>query len=584
MTQRDLFVDAFDLQTVTYEIHEAASKVADDSPNAGIVDGENILARVVGTFFLVDGKSRNGRFYTKELWETAIKRTNDRITSGQMLGTIGHSQPLDDAALLQGLASHRVARLWIDDKNAVGMGEILVLNTPSGRVLNAYLRGGVKFPVSSRGYGGFRQGKRDGAPIIDENTFELETFDFVRVPGVAIALPQLVESLDTEANELYNSISEELSVTESSDHSHIDTTTTFEEDEMSNDTAATISALARQKAQVEDDLTTAYSENEILRSKNETLDANNNVSTKRIASLETSLVEAQTTVATVNNYQALGTVEAIQEVFKRYREMSTRTKELSGVVNEKAGLTTELDSYKSLGSVDEINTAMDIAEKLLSGAEDTVIDASDLAEQLSDLGTPEEINGALDLLESYAAMATPAELEQATDLLEQYIELGSVSEVNALIARSEQMAESMLSQKQTALVEALVAETNQPEDVVSDLVESLGEDGARSILGRLGGSKATSTVKPHRATNHTVDEDYIDDETAITAADLDESFDESFDETAAPVRSRAGSLTESLMEQFSTLKEDSVELSETATVGRNTVGGRVGGLFESCGG
>jgi hypothetical protein len=594
MTQRDLFVDAFDLQTVAYEIHEAASQVADDSPNAGIVDGENILARVVGTFFLVDGKSRNGRFYTKQLWETAIKRTNDRMSSGQMLGTIGHSQPLDDAALLQGLASHRVARLWIDDKNGVGMGEILVLNTPSGRVLNAYLRGGVKFPVSSRGYGGFRNGKRDGAPIIDEDTFELETFDFVRVPGVAIALPQLVESLDTEATELYNSISEELSETETQDPSQLSTTTTFEERVMSNETAATISALARQKAQVEDDLTTAYSENETLRGKNETLEADNKVSTNRIAELETTLAEAQTATATFNNYQALGTVEAIQEVFKRYKDMSIRTKELSNTVNENAGLSTELETYKVLGSVEEINTAMDIAEKLMSGAEDTVLGAADLAEQLTDLGSPEEIAGALDMLEAYASIATPAELEEATSLLGEYIELGSVSEVHALIERSEQMAESLISQKQHALVEALAAETNQPKDVVSDLVESLGEDGARSILGRLGATKvnANAVVEADEVTVVTVtadddvDED-TDDVTTVTADDvLETELDESF-ENKAPTRSRAGSLTEALMEQFSTLKEDSIELSEEDNkqrVDRYSTAGRVGGLFESCGG
>ena len=33
------------------------------------VDGVHILAKVKGQFFVPDGKSRNGRFYPKELWE-----------------------------------------------------------------------------------------------------------------------------------------------------------------------------------------------------------------------------------------------------------------------------------------------------------------------------------------------------------------------------------------------------------------------------------------------------------------------------------------------------------------------------------
>lgn len=585
MTQRDLFVDAFDLKTVSYEIHEAAD-VADKSPNAGLVDGINILARVVGTFFLVDGKSRNGRFYTKELWQTAIKRTNDRIEAGQMLGTIGHSQPLDDAALLQGLASHRVARLWIDEKNGVGMGEILVLNTPSGRVLNAYLRGGVKFPVSSRGYGGFRNGKRDGAPIIDEDSFELETFDFVRVAGVAIALPALVESLDTEAQKVFGDIREALDCSADPLNPMCQLNTTnpnFEEERMSNDTAATIAVLARQKAQVEDDLTTAYSENEILRGKNENLQTAKTVNDKRIVALEEELAGATRDLANLNGYKSLGTVEAIQEVFTRFSAMNAKAKELSGVVNEKAELATELESYKAFGSVEEVSQALDIAETLMTDAETTVSGAATMAEEFSEIGTPEEINGALDLLEAYAAMATPAELAEAAELLAEYVELGSVSEVETLVARTEQMAESLLAQKQQAAIQEMAAETGAPLDVVSEMLESLGAENTRNILGRLKSpSHATPEVsakakKPALVLPHEV-EDEDEDEANDVADDAD--FNESFDaHEAASHRSRAGSLTESLMAQFSSVTEDTVELSESAPRASSSTAG----LFASCG-
>lgn len=574
MSQRDLFVDAFELPTAQFEIHEAAP-AGDDSPNAGVVDGENVLARVVGPFFLVDGKSRNGRFYTRKLWETAIKRTNDRLRTGQMLGTIGHSQSLDDAALLQGLASHRVARLWIDEKAGVGMGEILVLNTPSGRVLNAYLRGGVQFPVSSRGYGGFRQEKRDGAPIIDEDSFELETFDFVRVPGVSIAVPTLVESLDTEAAQLHSALLEGDSSEPLYNERQTVPTQTLEEREMSEETAATIAALARQKAQVENDLTAAYADVEQLRSTNEAL-------TARVEQLEKQLAEAGDASSELSRYKTLGTVPAIQEVFDRFRDMNARNKELSGIAEAHEEAASALAAYRELGTVDELNKALDIAEHLLAGADEAVTSADELGEHLAELGTPEELTAALDLLEAYTKLGTPDDVKQAADLLEMYIELGTLSEVEALVARTEQLAEALNEQKRQSQVAALAEETGAPEDVVADLLESFGEEGTRSVLSRLGGA-VTEGGKPEAPkTVHAVSED--DDEEEGEEEDDEDAEGAELEESAPAARpSRAGSLTMSLMEQYSRSEEDSLELDEANAAPAAGRSARLGSLMESCG-
>lgn len=584
MSQRDLFVDAFEMPIAKYEIHEAADiAIPDDSPNAGVVDGENILARVVGPFFLVDGKSRNGRFYTRELWEKAIKRNSEAMANGTMLGTIGHSQKLDDEALLQGLASHRVARLWIDDDQSVGMGEILVLNTPSGRALNAYLRGGVQFPVSSRGYGGFRNEKRDGAPIIDEESFELETFDFVRVQGVAIAIPKLVESLDLEATKIHTSL---LGDGDASEQVTTDPKNTSEEREMSaTDTAATISALARQKAQVENDLTASYAENEALRGTNEEL-------TATVASLSAKVENVNTVNEELGKYKALGTVEAIAEVFERFNGM----KAAHGNLTEKAGslesVQEQLAAYTALGTVEAIEGVMGIAEKFLDNGENAIEEADNVSEAYAELGSVEEINAALDLLEAYQAVATPVELEQATDLLEAYLELGTVSQVEALIERTEHMAESLRQQKFEAEVAALAVETNAPSDIVAEMLESFGEDQARTMLSRLAGN----TVAESAETAETVvaaiaktvvegcEDDHDDDADDVDGdEEKEEKVEEAIAESAAPRTSRAGSLTESLMKQFNQVTTDSVELSEENVSAQNN-GSKltVGGLFESC--
>ncbi|MDK1290154.1 hypothetical protein [Pseudoalteromonas umbrosa] len=598
MSQRDLFVDAFELPETKYEIHEALeASVSDDSPNAGVVDGENILARVVGPFFLVDGKSRNGRYYTRELWEKAIERNSEQMANGTMLGTIGHSQKLDDEALLQGLASHRVARLWIDDDQGVGMGEILVLNTPSGRALNAYLRGGVQFPVSSRGYGGFRNEKRDNAPVIDENSFELETFDFVRVQGVPIAIPKLVESLDKEATKIHTSL-----LGEATDPQVVtaDPSTPSEEREMSaNNTAATISALARQKAQVETDLTASYAENEELRSTNEKL-------TNTVSELEAQVTDVNATNEELAKYQALGTVEAIAEVFDRYNVLKAEHAELVEKASTLEAVQAELAAYKALGTVEAIEGALSVAEKFLDDNEASIDEALSVTEQYAQLGTVEEINAALDLLEAYQAVATPAELEEATELLAQYIELGTVSQIEELIERAEQMAESIRQQQFDAQVAELASETNAPTDIVAEMLESFGEEQARDMLVRLASHAAAEQreedvveveapaqeeeaveEQPEQEADdvetHDADENDADDE---DDQDTDEDEDEKEDEViaeSAPRRSRAGSLTETLMNQFSPVSVETLELSEEdISAEDNSINMTVGSLFESC--
>jgi hypothetical protein len=123
-----------------------------------LVDGYNLLFRARGPAFLVEHSSLNHRYYTRKLWDHAISENAEVVTHGKMLGTIGHEQPIDDKALLEGKISHRVSKLWIDENSRIpghpdariGCIEILGLNTPAGLVLNGYLRGGVELPVSSR--------------------------------------------------------------------------------------------------------------------------------------------------------------------------------------------------------------------------------------------------------------------------------------------------------------------------------------------------------------------------------------------------------------------------------------------------
>lgn len=162
-----------------------------------------ILGRVRGQFFCPDGFSRNGRFYPKSLWEKVIEKeeVRSRLRDRLMFGCIGHDeQPVSEEQLRKGEVSHIVTALSID--GGKGIGEALILDTPAGRCLETYLRAGCRLKTSSRASGRYKDGaERDGMPVVDEDSYQFETFDFVVDPGFLEANPSLVERLGGQGRE-----------------------------------------------------------------------------------------------------------------------------------------------------------------------------------------------------------------------------------------------------------------------------------------------------------------------------------------------------------------------------------------------
>lgn len=167
----------------------------------GDVDGKVILAKVSGEMFFPDGVSRNKRFYPRQVWENVLQDANvlQRLAERRTYGTIGHNQKIDEAAFLEGKVSHIVTGLRIE--NGKGIGEILILDTPAGRMLNTLFRAKCKMFVSSRATGDYK-GEMSGIPAVDPDSFVFETIDFVIEPGFLDASPALTESLSKIFEEL----------------------------------------------------------------------------------------------------------------------------------------------------------------------------------------------------------------------------------------------------------------------------------------------------------------------------------------------------------------------------------------------
>lgn len=502
--KRMLLVDTFDAPSTPWSIDESADK------EKSVVDGVGILGRAVGSFFAVNEQTQNKRFYPRSLWEKAIKDTEDDLKRGRMLGTIGHGQSLDEAALLEGKASHRVSRLWIDEKTNLGMGEILILNTPAGKVLNAYMRGGVEFPVSSRGYGEF-EGKEEGVPVVNPETYKLETFDFVRNPGVEHAIPQLVEALqeldlqDNDSNELEEKVMEE--------------------------TKQLLEKLAEEKASIQAELTKALDENTSVKGKLEVAEGKLQISEKEIAELKTAAEastatneELTTKVAELEKVQEdyfnLGTPADIQKAFGDTRLLVQSLKDFGSAEDIQNEMATLAD-YKELGSVDELATSKEsaaayaeigepsqiktlfskLSEYAKLGTVEEITTMKDLFEQYLDLGCVDAISEVFSRTREYKERGSIAEVDGLIGLVKQYQEIGSVEEImevcDALKVLKEEAKERELKEQSAAFA----TEVDVSETVAEKLLREMSADEAKEIVESLKESKVGSRYKLEETTN-----------------------------------------------------------------------------------
>ena len=150
-----------------------------------------ILKRIRG--IVADFKpNRNGRIYPRELWEKVINSeyVNEMIKSNCLFGESNH--PFDDRVEIDlNNVSHAINKLWIE--NDAVMGELDLLPTPAGEIINKLIEYGSSIGVSSRGAGSVNS---DGN--VDPDDYQFFTFDLVPRPSVAAARPVMVESEQIE--------------------------------------------------------------------------------------------------------------------------------------------------------------------------------------------------------------------------------------------------------------------------------------------------------------------------------------------------------------------------------------------------
>lgn len=535
------------VQDVKWEISEA------EGPS-GVVDGVSILGRAVGPFFVIDGKSQNNRFYEGKLWRRVLGEAQQTIQKGQMLGTMGHGQPLDDAALLEGKVSHRVSKLWIDENRKIGMGEVLILNTPAGRTLNAYLRGGVEFPVSSRGYGKYSGQMEDGTRIVDSETYKLECFDFVRVPGIPTAIPKLVEAKGKDFDK-EDEDSEEKDTKKKTSNNDEKSTPPF----MKKDTDD-------KSKEKDDDEGEEKDETRVVVSQHKPLEE---VNAKRSPQVEHRKVlkMEDTAVFTKITEEKIRLEENLNQALTNNARLNDTIKALQGQIEEQA---VALEGYRKLGTTEDITKVMDVTETMLHNRPVEESDFVALREQLEvyeelgtpeelealfdkfetfmnqyeDLGTPEDLNKALDtsaeLLEGYSELGSPVDINEAFDSVETFMgemsELGTVAELHAIcdlleayqefgtpseLKRAFEMMNAVIENTTRTHMKnegkILATEFGVEQTIAESLITSMGAVKARETLGAINESRGVSAryVAPAKNEKTPVREDALNEDAPV---------------------------------------------------------------------
>lgn len=163
---------------------------------------KSILGIFEGECADADVTNKNGLDITREVWEKtfASDEYKEGIERGHLLGFLGHPKDVStenwqDACIV-------MTDGWIDDDGKV-YGKFNLIDTPVGRIVKAFIDGGVTFGISVRGVGDIINNS------VDPDTFIFRGFDLVTFPAYPNSIPEFKEiaaATDAESQKKYQRI------------------------------------------------------------------------------------------------------------------------------------------------------------------------------------------------------------------------------------------------------------------------------------------------------------------------------------------------------------------------------------------
>lgn len=135
--------------------------------------------RLSGVIQRSDALNQNGRIYPREILSREIRNYQKFIAESRATGELDHP---DSSIINLKNVSHIMREVRMEGDTVYGVLELL--NTPSGKIAQELVEGGVKLGISSRGVGST---KKEGDYNLVGDDFVLITFDLVQEPSTAQA-------------------------------------------------------------------------------------------------------------------------------------------------------------------------------------------------------------------------------------------------------------------------------------------------------------------------------------------------------------------------------------------------------------
>ena len=162
------------------------------------VNGDGRM-RVRGKLQEAEVKNGNGRVYPKDILEKQIEKyIQGPISQNTAMGELDH--PESSIVNLNNV-SHHITKIWWEGNNV--MGELVLLNTPSGKIAQELIANKIPLGISSRGMGSVRQ---IGETVEVQDDFELLCWDLVSVPSTPNAYMTLSESKQYQSLKDYSKV------------------------------------------------------------------------------------------------------------------------------------------------------------------------------------------------------------------------------------------------------------------------------------------------------------------------------------------------------------------------------------------
>ena len=156
--------------------------------------------RIKGKLQEAEVKNGNGRVYPMNILKKQVEMYNKGpVSTRTATGELDHPE---SSIINLNNVSHIITKVWWEGNDV--MGELELLNTPSGKIAQEIVLAGIPLGISSRGMGSVKQ---LGETVEVQDDFELLCWDLVSVPSTPGAYMSLSEGKQTQINKDYSKVS-----------------------------------------------------------------------------------------------------------------------------------------------------------------------------------------------------------------------------------------------------------------------------------------------------------------------------------------------------------------------------------------